>query len=382
MNKNLLVSIIINNYNYGHFLKEAIDSAINQTHDNIEVIVVDDGSTDNSRDVIKSYGDRVIAVFKENGGQGSAYNAGFFKSHGQLICNLDADDTLLPTAMARNIPFFENQEIVKVQWPLWIVDSSGIQTKQMTTKSAPPEGDLKEFVLRDGPFYDFNFHVGSVVKRTFLENIFPMPEPPYRNGGDVYLTTLAPIFGQIRNIMEPLGTYRAHGANNYFGRELDENRIRNYIARFETNCNALQKYAKKLGIDADSELWKKRNFNYLWPQRLLQAKKDIESLIPEGKKYILVNEDEWGRGEPVPNRHAILFLERDGEYAGFPVDDTMAIRELERLRDLGTHYLIFWWTQFWWFEHYARFYEYVCSVFPCVLKNDRLVVFDLHQRIS
>ncbi len=72
----LLVTILINNYNYGRFLRQAIDSALDQTYTNIEVLVVDDGSTDESRSVIYSYGDRVRAVFKENGGQASTFNAG------------------------------------------------------------------------------------------------------------------------------------------------------------------------------------------------------------------------------------------------------------------------------------------------------------------
>ena len=63
----LLVTILINNYNYGRFLRDAIDSALNQTYRNLEVIVVDDGSTDESREVIASYGDRIIPVLKENG---------------------------------------------------------------------------------------------------------------------------------------------------------------------------------------------------------------------------------------------------------------------------------------------------------------------------
>ncbi len=72
-----LVSILINNYNYGRFLSKAIDSALNQEYQNIEVIVVDDGSTDDSRKIIESYGERIKPVLKENGGQASAFNAGF-----------------------------------------------------------------------------------------------------------------------------------------------------------------------------------------------------------------------------------------------------------------------------------------------------------------
>ena len=93
-----LASIIINNYNYGVFLREAVDSALNQTYLNTEVIVVDDGSTDRSREIIASYGDQIIPVLKGNGGQASAFNAGFAASRGEVVFFLDSDDILLPTA--------------------------------------------------------------------------------------------------------------------------------------------------------------------------------------------------------------------------------------------------------------------------------------------
>ncbi len=68
------VSIVINNYNYASYLNFALDSALSQTYHNCEVIVVDDGSTDSSRRIIESNGDRVEALYKRNGGQASAFN--------------------------------------------------------------------------------------------------------------------------------------------------------------------------------------------------------------------------------------------------------------------------------------------------------------------
>ncbi|NEQ67311.1 MAG: glycosyltransferase, partial [Symploca sp. SIO2D2] len=65
MSNNPLVSILINNYNYGRFLSEAIDSALKQSYSNIEVIVVDDGSTDNSQEIIKSYGEKIVPILKQ-----------------------------------------------------------------------------------------------------------------------------------------------------------------------------------------------------------------------------------------------------------------------------------------------------------------------------
>jgi glycosyltransferase involved in cell wall biosynthesis len=96
-----LVSIIIPNYNYARYLREAIDSALAQTYQPFEVIVVDDGSTDESRSVIQSYGPAIQPVFQKNEGLPSARNAGIAKAGGEFFVFLDADDALLPDAVAK-----------------------------------------------------------------------------------------------------------------------------------------------------------------------------------------------------------------------------------------------------------------------------------------
>ena len=96
-----LVSIVVTNYNYGRYLRAAIDSALAQTYVLIEVIAVDDGSTDGSREIIESFADRIVPVIKANGGHGSALNAGFDASRGEIVMFLDADDELLPEAAAQ-----------------------------------------------------------------------------------------------------------------------------------------------------------------------------------------------------------------------------------------------------------------------------------------
>ena len=119
-----LASIIINNFNYARYLGEAVDSALNQTYPNVEVIVVDDGSTDNSREVVESYGDRIRSVFKSNGGQPSAINAGFQVSRGELIANLDSDDLYDRTAIERVVNTWSSNA-VKAHFPLRVIDSVG-----------------------------------------------------------------------------------------------------------------------------------------------------------------------------------------------------------------------------------------------------------------
>jgi glycosyltransferase involved in cell wall biosynthesis len=362
-------AIIINNFNYARFLGEAIESALGQTWANREVIVVDDGSTDDSREVLKQYGNDIITVLKPNGGQGSAYNAGWEASHSELVCFLDADDTLFPNAMEAAVSLF--------QWPLHVVDQRGHWHGKLSTKVAPPEGDLRDRVISDGPLYDFHYTTGSAYRADFLGEVFPMPEAPYRNGGDVYLITLAPVYGRLRTSTQALGTYRAHGRNNYRERSLDHQRIENYMQRFEDNSHALATHLARQGVQADTGRWKLRNFNYLWLERLLRAKTDIAAVVPPGTSYILVNDDEWADPQPVDGRHALPFLERNGAYWGPPADDAGAIDELERLRREGARFIVFWWTCFWWLDNYVRLSEHLHSRFPCALRNDRLIVFEI-----
>ena len=93
------VSIIISVYNSQKFLKECLDSAINQTFSDFEVIVVNDGSTDNSLEILQSYSDKIKIVSKTNGGTASAINSGIKIASGEWIKVLDSDDLLYPTAL-------------------------------------------------------------------------------------------------------------------------------------------------------------------------------------------------------------------------------------------------------------------------------------------
>src|SRR5207302_11124509 len=128
-----------------------IESALNQRYSRTEVIVVDDGSTDNSREVIAGFGDRVRPLFKKNGGQASAFNAGFRMSRGEVILFLDSDDLLLPTAVESAARLLREPSVAKVQWPLWTIDAQSRRTGERVPAHDLSEGDLRAAVLRDGP---------------------------------------------------------------------------------------------------------------------------------------------------------------------------------------------------------------------------------------
>src|SRR6266404_4268062 len=97
-----VISVVITTYNYGRFVEECVDSVLAQDYpsDRVEVIVVDDGSTDDTAERVKRYGTRIEYLRKANGGQASALNAGFAKARGEIISLLDADDYFLPGKLA------------------------------------------------------------------------------------------------------------------------------------------------------------------------------------------------------------------------------------------------------------------------------------------
>jgi glycosyltransferase involved in cell wall biosynthesis len=101
------ISVIIPTYNYGRFLRDAIDSALAQTYRPLEVIVVDDGSTDDTPQVLAAYGERIRAIRQENLGVGTARNTGIAAARGEYLAFLDSDDIMRPTKLERDIARFE-----------------------------------------------------------------------------------------------------------------------------------------------------------------------------------------------------------------------------------------------------------------------------------
>jgi len=118
------------------------------------------------------------------------------------------------------------------------------------------------------------------------------------------------------------------------------------------------------------------SLNLTWTEQQQVDAQKIATVIPPGQRFILVDENIKFR-EFVAESHALPFIEREGLYWGNPPDDETAIQEFERMHRSGAHFIVFGWPAFWWFNHYARFYNYLRSKFRCVLENDRLVIFDL-----
>lgn len=220
-----LASILINNYNYDKYLKAAIDSALNQTYKPIEVIIVDDGSTDTSQEIIQSYGTRVKAILKSNGGQASAFNTGFQESKGDFIFFLDSDDTFSPDKVEKIVGIFCNK--LDVGWcfhPLDLINvhSGNIlslgQSSSHLTKDYSGRYDLRPWIAKGKlsgklPF-DGTATSGIAFRRSLLDKILPMPED-IRITSDDYIKYIALGISEGFISSELLSQQLIHGNNAY-----------------------------------------------------------------------------------------------------------------------------------------------------------------------
>jgi glycosyltransferase involved in cell wall biosynthesis len=257
MNRQIAVDIVIDNYNYGRFLEEAIDSALAQDYSPSRVIVVDDGSTDDSREVIARFADRVTTVFKENGGQASAFNAGWTHCRGDAVIFLDSDDVLLPQAAQRiAAAFAAAPQAVKVQCGMAVIDEGGQPTGEL--KPAPhealPGGDLRRSMLT----FPFDLRRMATSANAFstpaLRRIMPVPEGEFAQSADWYLQHLVPLLGDVVSLGETCVYYRVHGNNSYELADpvLDLNRVRKSVLYAAATRRHLRRMAGELGLSLPS----------------------------------------------------------------------------------------------------------------------------------
>jgi len=211
-----LVSIIISNYNYEQYIAEAIESVLTQTYQDFELIIVDDGSEDNSKSIIQKYlmryPKKIKAIFKGNGGQASAFNEGYKLAQGDIIAFLDADDYWYENKLQMIVKYHE--EFSGIQHNLLINDQ--LKFTHLEDKVSKQKRLLEKFgFMGTIPTSGLSF-----VKES-IKNIFPIPEVDYKICADLYIKIMYLNDRDIFSIDEPLGCYRAHDSNNWYNTQLN-----------------------------------------------------------------------------------------------------------------------------------------------------------------
>jgi glycosyltransferase involved in cell wall biosynthesis len=204
-----LVSVIIDNYNYGRFLRQAIESVLAQTYPHIELIVVDDGSTDDSEEIITSYGDRLVPLFQANGGQGAAVNTGFTQAQGEIICLLDADDQFYPDKVEKVVTAFAHHPDWGQIAHCWTTMNAAGQKLGKNSSNVLSQGKVEPLLLQWGK-YASGITSALSYRRSVLQQV--MPAPPCCII-DSYLNATVPFYSAVGSLNEILMAYRIHGNN-------------------------------------------------------------------------------------------------------------------------------------------------------------------------
>lgn len=217
LSPNPLVSVMIVNYNYEQFLPEAIESVLGQTYQNFEIIICDDGSKDNSREVIGRFArqdPRIKPVFQENGGVGAALNAAYAATSGPIISMLDADDLFTPEKLAKVVEkFAAGGRVGTVLNALSKVDINGRVVGRIPQFGALDRGELRDLVLRSAAHWSIAPTSGISFRRECAAHVFPIPAKEFRTEVDGYMCTIAPLFYAVDAIDEVMTLYRMHSSN-------------------------------------------------------------------------------------------------------------------------------------------------------------------------
>lgn len=188
------VSIIIPLYNKKDSIGSSVRSVLNQTYDSFEIIIVDDGSSDGSDEIVKSFKDnRIRYIYKSNGGVSSARNRGILESRGEWILFLDADDILYPDALNTLLaPVKESSNIQISCGNFDIIEEGKSKCGSKNSINAVIANNYKSF------FYQkFNLRAGNFIVKRHLAKKFPYPESLSR-------------FEDLKVILEYLGQAEIH----------------------------------------------------------------------------------------------------------------------------------------------------------------------------
>jgi GT2 family glycosyltransferase len=201
------VSVVIATYNCGQFLAEAIESVLNQTLPPHEVIVVDDGSTDDTSAILNAFGERIRAVTQANAGVSTARNRGLELATGEYLAIMDADDICRPSRFAEQAAFLDRHpEVVAVGCQMERIDTSGQPLGKIVY--ATDDATIRFRMLRNSSLP----HPGSMVRTADLVAIGGY-DPAFPSCQDYDMWCRLSARGTFANLSTTLLDYRWHGKN-------------------------------------------------------------------------------------------------------------------------------------------------------------------------
>lgn len=210
------ITALIDTYNHERFIEQAIESVLRQDYpaSQMEILIVDDGSTDRTPDIIRKFEPRVRLIRKTNGGQASSFNTGIQEARGEIIAFLDGDDWWAPGKISRIAEVFEKNS------QIGMVGHGFVQTSLESEKviSSPiPEPLRLDSVESASLFRLHRCYLGTsrlALRTPIAREVVPIPESLVFEA-DEYLFTVAGVLSPFLILADPLTYYRAHGESLY-----------------------------------------------------------------------------------------------------------------------------------------------------------------------
>lgn len=245
------VSVVVGAYNAEATIAEAIESALGQDHRSLDVVVVDDASTDGTAAIVARFGDRVRVVLRtENGGQSVAYNQAWRATHGDVVIFLDGDDVLERHA-ASTVARHWRPGLVKLQFQLTPIDERGrvIGPAYPDYPSGLDTAKMRRLLLTCGSYPSVPA-CGNAYARTFLERRGGLPGLAW---WDLMLEVDAPFFGDVATLQQPLARKREHAAATSLTATIAPERFVRLRALFEGQIRYLAARCRWLGLPFDRD---------------------------------------------------------------------------------------------------------------------------------
>jgi len=250
----IFASVLIDTYNHERFIEQAIVSVLEQDFPaaDREIIVVDDGSTDRTAEIVRKFEPHVRLLRKENGGQASAFNAGIPECKGEIIAFLDGDDWWEPRKLAVVAAEFEaHHEFGTIGHGILEVNESGGQLAVITPERVyesrlSNSQEACEFL----PLRAFLGTSRLAVRTEVLRQVGQLPEE-LKIEADEFLATVATAMGGARILDQPLTNYRYHSANLFQFAEWDRTKARRKFDSLACILRELSPRLEKAGVGKD-----------------------------------------------------------------------------------------------------------------------------------
>ena len=311
-----LVSVLIPNKDYGRFLPDALESLADQTYIHWEAIVCDDGSSDDSREVVEAYAtrDRRISLVAHEGtqGQAAAFNSAFARAEGDIISFLDADDVFLPDKLGSIVDAFRRTPAGLVVHAMTLTDAGGREIQRIPAFTRFERGWIAPRVVARGGRWRWVPTSGVSLRREVAELVFPMPVRGYLSSADTYFLVLAPLLTPVEAIDETLGRYRRHGGNAYARAHVDLERIPKNLDNLTVSAQRVSERLAELGRDARVDVERNLKFQELRLQRDLLAGTSRRELWPRLRRLVrsIRDDDMYGSTQRswAPVMYAVAFV--------------------------------------------------------------------------